>query len=91
MGNKKVIPGYKIEELFSVREKVCLISGTGGLGASMARAFAANGARIALANRTKAKADALAEELAGCGAQVRSYGLDVSDKHDCRRVCDEII
>ncbi len=87
---EKVISSDKIPELFSVEGKVCFITGIGGLGSTLARAFAHNGAKLALANRTKAKADAVCEELAGEGAEARSYAMDVSDREDVQRVVRQV-
>ena len=47
----------KTENLFSVKEKVVLITGAGGLGEVFAEGFAAGGAKVVLASRTKAKAE----------------------------------
>ena len=72
-----VIPSDRIPELFSVQDKVCFITGAGGLGATIARAFAHNGARVALANRTPEKAERICAELAAEGYDCRAYALDV--------------
>lgn len=70
----------KTENLFSVKDKVVLITGAGGLGEVFAEGFAANGAKVILASRTKAKGDAVCEKLAGRGIAAESYALDVADK-----------
>jgi len=85
-----VIPSDQIGELFSVKDRVCFITGAGGLGEVFAKAFAHNGAKIALANRTKEKADRVCEELAAEGYECKSYALDVKNEADCQRVTDEI-
>lgn len=85
-----VIPSDLIPELFSVRDRVCFITGAGGLGETIASAFAHNGAKIALANRTKEKADRVCRKLAEEGCDCRSYQLDVRSPEDCQRVTDEI-
>ena len=84
-----VIPTDLIPDLFSVRDRVCFITGAGGLGETVARAFAHNGAKIALANRSQEKADRVCRELAAEGCVCKSYALNVKDLEDCRRVTGE--
>ncbi|NCB52079.1 MAG: SDR family oxidoreductase [Clostridia bacterium] len=86
-----VISSDRIPDLFSVRGRVCFITGAGGLGATFARAFAHNGAKVALANRTREKADTVCREITDEGFECKSYALDVKDISDCRRVTDEIV
>ena len=83
METPRVIPSDLIPELFSVRDRVCLITGAGGMGEVIARAFAHNGAKIALANRTKAKADRVCQALEAEGACCKSYALDVKSQSAC--------
>lgn len=85
-----VIPSDRIPELFSVEGRVCLITGAGGLGETVARAFAHNGAKIALANRTIEKADRVRDEILAEGGECRSYQLDVKSLEDCRKVTDAV-
>ena len=59
-----VIPSDLIPELFSVRDRVCFITGAGGMGEVIARAFARNGAKVALANRSPEKAERIGVRLA---------------------------
>lgn len=86
-----VIKSDRISDLFGVDGRVCFITGAGGLGGTLARAFAHNGAKVALANRTREKADAVCREIADEGFICKSYALDVKDLADCRRVTDEIV
>ena len=58
-----------------LRNAQVLITGASrGIGAALARAFADEGARVALAARSVEDIDALADELGGS-----SYPLDVTD------------
>lgn len=88
---QSVISSDKISSLFSVEGKVCFITGIGGLGKVYAEAFAHNGARIALANRTKSKADCLCDQLGSEGCDCRSYALDVSDRENVKAVVGQIV
>src|ERR1700742_4393545 len=64
-----------------VNGKVILIlGGAGGIGSAAARDLAARGARIAVADIDKPKADMVAKELTTAGAQVRAYKVDIIDK-----------
>lgn len=56
-----------LEQHTDVRGRSCVILGAGGAAEGIARALAARGARITLANRTKATAEALAQQI---GAEV---------------------
>ncbi|SFP88283.1 3-oxoacyl-[acyl-carrier protein] reductase [Oscillibacter sp. PC13] len=85
-----VIPSDLIPDLFSIRDRVCFITGAGGLGETVARAFAHNGAKIALANRSREKADRVCEELTAEGCVCKSYALNVKSQEDCRRVTEAI-
>jgi NAD(P)-dependent dehydrogenase (short-subunit alcohol dehydrogenase family) len=71
------------------RNKVAVITGAGsGIGRELARALAAEGARLALSDRD---APGLAETARLCsGAEVRSYVLDVADRAAVARHAREI-
>ena len=60
--------------------KVAFITGgAGGLGKAMARAFAAKGAKIMLADRDSEGLDAAKADLAATGAEIASVVCDVTD------------
>lgn len=62
-------------------KETALVVGVGpGLGASLARRFAAAGMRVALAARDEARLGALAEALAREGADARVFGCDASEE-----------
>jgi NAD(P)-dependent dehydrogenase (short-subunit alcohol dehydrogenase family) len=67
--------------------KVVVVTGGGrGLGRGIAAAFAAAGARVAIAGRSEGVVQA-AQEI---GAGVRGFVCDVSDETDVRRMADEV-
>jgi 3-oxoacyl-[acyl-carrier protein] reductase len=72
---------------FGLNGKTALIFGaSGGLGAAMARALAAEGANVVLAARNEAALLALATELAGLGVRTHAMTWDLADLagHDAR-------
>lgn len=79
-----------IPELFSVKDKVTLVIGAGGMGAVIARAFARNGARLAVASRRQQPLDAVSADLAALGLACRSYLLDVTDKQQVEETIAQV-
>src|SRR5213593_2928242 len=62
-----------------LRERVSLITGAGsGIGAAVARRFAAEGARVVLLDRAIERANAVAMEIAAAGGIAEARPLDVS-------------
>ncbi len=59
--------------------RLAVVTGAGsGIGAASARALAAAGARVVLADRDGAAAEAVAQSIREAGAQARAYTLDVT-------------
>lgn len=66
--------------------KVALVVGAGpGLGAAVARRFAAAGMAVAVARRSKEKLAALAEEIGG-----RAYGCDATDPQAVESLFEDV-
>jgi NAD(P)-dependent dehydrogenase (short-subunit alcohol dehydrogenase family) len=62
---------------------IAVVVGVGarrGLGAALARRFAAEGLHVIAAGRTPAHLAALAVEITACGGQISTYPLDVTDE-----------
>lgn len=75
-----------------LKDKVVLITGsTGGIGKSLAKAFAAEGAKIALTSRTQAKLDALLAELDVAEDHVATFIVDVSVEDQVKAAVDGTI
>jgi NAD(P)-dependent dehydrogenase (short-subunit alcohol dehydrogenase family) len=71
------------------RDRVAVITGGGGgIGAAMARAFAARKARIVLADLDEQAAKRVADELTAGGAQVLVVRTDVTDIESVRALAD---
>ncbi len=68
-------------------EKVALVTGAArGIGFETARAFAAEGARLVLADLDQEEGGAAAERLRGDGAEALFVQADVSKATDCERM-----
>ncbi len=67
-----------------------ITGGSGGLGAQLAQAFAAQGCRVALAARNQAKLNAIAEKIALNGGQVLALPCDVTRREQVKRLDGEI-
>jgi short-subunit dehydrogenase len=62
------------------RGRVCILTGaTGGIGAALAKALAADGLRLALVARRAAELEALAAELVAAGGEARAFPTDLLD------------
>ncbi len=74
-------------DAFSGRVAV-ITGGGGGIGSAMARAFAARGARLVLADLTEAAMAGAAEELRRSGAEVLTVPTDVTSLEAVRALAD---
>jgi len=62
--------------------KVVIVAGGGsGIGAETARCLAAEGAAVLVADLSATAAEAVAQEIAGKGGQVRSVAVDIGDEN----------
>ncbi len=75
-----------------LRDKVALVTGGGsGIGAASCYAFAREGARVAVANRTLAKAEAVVRAIKSEGGRAISIGADVSVGADVQHMIDTTV
>jgi len=73
--------GYSDLVGYSLKNKVVTVTGaSSGIGLAAARAFAAEGARLAIAARSGDKLEALAKELRSTGTEVFCRTMDVTDE-----------
>ena len=71
-------------------DKVAIIYGAGSIGSVVARAFAAAGALVHLASRTKARVEEVASEIRGTGGDVRTAVVDALDATSVGRHADRV-
>ena len=65
---------------FSIAGRVALVTGaTGGIGADLALAFGRAGARVGVAGRRMAAAEAIADRIRGAGGEAAAIKLDLTD------------
>ena len=73
-------------------KRVAVITGGGGgIGAAMAEAFAARGARLVLADLHLDAAEAVAERLRARGAEAIAVRTDVTDRDSVRALAEETV
>ena len=69
--------------------KVAIVTGGGrGIGEAIALAFAREGARLAIASRTRAELDQVASKIENLGGQVQVIPTDVSKRDDVARLIE---
>ena len=78
--------------MFELTGKVAVVTGaSSGLGADAARAYAEQGANVALLARRKEKLEALAAELEPTGVRVLVLPCDVTDEDQVKASIDAVI
>lgn len=79
------------KNLFDLTGRVAVVTGaSSGLGVQMAKAFALQGANIAIMARRKEKLEAVAEEIKALGVKCLPIQCDVTDKEAIQKAADLI-
>jgi sorbitol-6-phosphate 2-dehydrogenase len=74
-----------------LEDKVAVVTGGGsGIGAAICRAFAAEGARVAVTDVRPEAAEQVATEIRAAGGQAQAWGMDVADRATVERAADQI-
>jgi 3-oxoacyl-[acyl-carrier protein] reductase len=74
-----------------LNDQVAIITGAGqGLGAAIAREFAAEGAAVALLELNAETAEAVRREIAEVGGEARAYPLDITNYEAYARVVEDV-
>jgi NAD(P)-dependent dehydrogenase (short-subunit alcohol dehydrogenase family) len=84
----RAVAGY--ERLGTLTGKTALVVGAGDLGAAAALGLAAAGARVAVANRSLERAQAVAEAVENLQRPVAAIQVDVTDPASVTRLFDAI-
>ena len=78
--------------LFDLTGKIAVITGaSSGLGADAARAYAAQGADVALLARRKAKLDNVVKEIEATGKKALAVQCDVSKEENVKQAVEEVL
>lgn len=81
-----------MSNLFDLAGKVAVVTGaSSGLGADAARAYAAQGADVALLARRKDKLDAVVKEIEASGHKAIAVQCDVSDEENVKQAVSEVL
>ena len=76
----------------SLQDKVCIITGGGsGIGRGAGVMMAQNGATVVLIGRTKAKVDAVKDEIEAEGGSALSFSLDVADNEAVQKMAKDVL
>ena len=71
--------------------KCAVVFGAGGsIGAAVANEFAAEGARVFLAGRTKASLEAVAKQIMAVGGKAQATVVDALDDNGVNRYLDDV-
>ena len=75
----------------TLENKCAVVFGAGGsIGAAVAKEFAAEGARVFLAGRTKASLEAVAKQITAAGGEAQTASVDALDDVAVNRYLDEV-
>jgi NAD(P)-dependent dehydrogenase (short-subunit alcohol dehydrogenase family) len=78
--------------MFDLTDKIALVTGAGsGIGAAIAEAFAAAGARVFVTDRDERAAHETARRIAADGVTSTAMVLDVSDEARCAEAAREVL
>ena len=75
-----------------LEDKVAVVCGAGGaVGGAVARAFAAEGARLFLTGRTRAPVEAVSDDIVSAGGSAEAAEVDALDEHAVERHLQTVV
>ncbi len=75
-----------------LRDQTAIVTGAGsGIGRAVARAFAAEGARVAIVEIVPSRAEETAREIRGLGKEATAFVTDVSDAGQVQRMVQQVV
>lgn len=81
-----------MSDLFDLTGKVAVVTGaSSGLGADAARAYAAQGAKVALLARRKEKLGSVVGEIGQAGGEAIAVPCDVSDEESVKKAVEAVL
>jgi len=69
---------------------ILIVGGTGGIGSAIARKVSAEGARVVIAGRNRAKAELLAQELNSRGGDAYAIDVDVTNPNSVKNLAQQV-
>jgi short-subunit dehydrogenase len=77
--------------MVALRGKVVVITGAGGIGSEIARAFAQEGCLVAICDRLEDRLESVRGRLEGCAVEVLTMLADVSDEEQVRNFVEATV
>ena len=69
---------------------ILIVGGTGGIGSAIARKVSAEGAKVVIAGRNRAKAELLAQELNSRGGDAYAIDVDVTNPNSVKNLAQQV-
>lgn len=88
---KTTVSFQKTEKLFDLRNRITLISSVGGIGSTIASAFAKNGARLIATDINEKKVQQLKTDLSDQGYTAEIYTMDITKKSEINAVVNNVV
>ncbi len=83
--------GRHIMQVNLTGKVVVVTSGGGAIGSAMCKAFAANGAKVCIAGRTRSSLEAVVDEIKSLGGEAVAVVTDVSDRDSAANMIKETV
>jgi NAD(P)-dependent dehydrogenase (short-subunit alcohol dehydrogenase family) len=88
---KQIIPYSNADKLFDLHGRTCFIVGAGGIGATIAQAFAQKGAEVIIADINAHEAMQICANIQAEGGTAHAYTIDVTLKENVVKVVETVL